>query len=274
MTDPHRGRTIRHLTIAQYTRLRRNAEAARAHSRLKHPIRTGRGAVRSVMRALGVAAILPPAFDPMDASNRRLTTPVRQQPSHSESCTAYAVAAAMEGFWCRQQQRPEALPFLSVDEIFDAAGAELDAAIGVASSTPGISDEVCHPPNGVRCSQWAQSSWRGDFTLMDQPLREMVDAMRESLVASGPVVIAMPIFPNFDAFTGSGVYAPGGGAVIGAHALAVIGYETLNSGGVWVAKNSYGAGWGDQGYVRLAWRDKKLEPEAVAYATLDVHHPA
>jgi hypothetical protein len=275
-TVPTRKRSpaaVHHLTLEQYERLKRKADRARKRALLKHKAKAAKqAAVRAGKIGIVPAATpLPALFDPADSVGRRLATAVRAQPDDDERCTAYAVGAAIEAFWCRRENRPDAAPHISVQDIFERAGAEVDRAVDVASA--GVVDERCWPPGKRKCADPKADSWKGKFRLMDEPLDRMPEAMCRALVERGPLVITIPIFKNFGAFVGNGAYRPKG-EQIGAHAVCVVGYERVGSSGVWIVKNSYGTAWGDNGYARFRWRDEHLDPEHVVYAVDDIRHPA
>ena len=92
------------------------------------------------------------------------------------------------------------------------------------------------------------------------PVIEMCAALRNGAM----LVISVPIFENFAAFTGAAVYRPSG-REIGAHALCIVGYNVDQGAGDWIVQNSYGSTWGDGGYARIAWEDRHMQAERVVY---------
>jgi cathepsin L len=74
----------------------------------------------------------------------------------------------------------------------------------------------------------------------------------------GPTVVAIQVNENFQ-FYSSGVFydetCPSGTQTCGTvnHAVIVVGYGTDPLGGdYWLVKNSWGNGWGDGGYIKMA----------------------
>ena len=47
-------------------------------------------------------------------------------------------------------------------------------------------------------------------------------------------------------------------AITGWHAVCLVGYEEDNDGGVWRVKNSWGSGWGENGYFRMRYGENVL----------------
>jgi hypothetical protein len=70
------------------------------------------------------------------------------------------------------------------------------------------------------------------------------------LAANGPVCAVMHVYDDFYAYH-SGVYSHVSGNSSGYHCVEVVGYSDIE--GCWIIKNSWGPGWGDQGFVKLAY---------------------
>ncbi len=73
---------------------------------------------------------------------------------------------------------------------------------------------------------------------------------------NGPLAVAMlvPTDGTFDSYTG-GVYNYNGGPISwdNGHAVLIVGYD--DNGQYFLAKNSWGPGWGDNGYFKIAYDD-------------------
>lgn len=72
------------------------------------------------------------------------------------------------------------------------------------------------------------------------------ETLKESIATSGPVSICIDA-SNWS-FYKSGVFSNCGTTNLN-HAVVAVGYE---DNGVWIVRNSWGASWGDKGYIRLA----------------------
>lgn len=68
-----------------------------------------------------------------------------------------------------------------------------------------------------------------------------------ALVASGPCVVAM-LLPSIFGWNS------GESPTSGYHQMCLVGYEGLGDGDYAVFLNSWGEGWGNQGFCRIAWR--------------------
>ena len=88
------------------------------------------------------------------------------------------------------------------------------------------------------------------------------DDARKRAVAQGPVIAGMRVFEDF-LYYKSGVYRHVAGDFLGLHAVAVIGYD--DSGANWIVKNSWSGGWGDGGFVRLAYGECGIDTDFPFY---------
>ncbi len=79
------------------------------------------------------------------------------------------------------------------------------------------------------------------------------EMLKQALLVS-PVATAMCVYPDFQHYTG-GVYEHEGSDNIN-HAVVLVGWDdTL---GAWILRNSWGQGWGEQGYAYVAYDNCRL----------------
>jgi hypothetical protein len=79
-----------------------------------------------------------------------------------------------------------------------------------------------------------------------------VSAIRDALVSYGPLVTTMDVYEDFYSYS-SGVYSYTTGAHEGGHAVLIVGYS--DAGQYFIVKNSWGAGWGESGYFKIAYSE-------------------
>ena len=60
----------------------------------------------------------------------------------------------------------------------------------------------------------------------------------------------MEVYEDFYHYT-SGIYHYAGGAAMGGHAIKIIGWGKLGFTRYWLAANSWGTNWGEEGYFRI-----------------------
>ena len=76
-----------------------------------------------------------------------------------------------------------------------------------------------------------------------------------STVGTGPRT-SVEVYDDFYTY-GSGVYSHVMGPFTGLHCVAVVGYDDGNRS--WLCKNSWGAGWGEQGFFRIRYGQCEID---------------
>jgi hypothetical protein len=123
--------------------------------------------------------------------------------------------------------------------------------------------EATGPLGGVEltaCEDGCDGVDRGRVTLREveriffdeEPLEEQVEIMKEALLRS-PLLVRITVWEDFHHYL-SGVYEPSDPDPETArafHALLLVGYS--DERGAWLARNSWGDGWGIDGYLWLAY---------------------
>jgi C1A family cysteine protease len=78
------------------------------------------------------------------------------------------------------------------------------------------------------------------------------DDMQYALANIGPVVVLMDVSQSSFQYYKSGVYSDTAcSSTTYNHAMLAIGYGTENEKNYWLIQNSWGTGWGDEGYVKV-----------------------
>jgi hypothetical protein len=74
------------------------------------------------------------------------------------------------------------------------------------------------------------------------------------MLAYGPLAIAVAVDEAFEGYT-SGVFLDSGATDVN-HAVTLVGWQddaTVPTGGYWILRNQWGTGWGESGYMRIAY---------------------
>jgi C1A family cysteine protease len=83
-------------------------------------------------------------------------------------------------------------------------------------------------------------------------VNQTVYDMKACLTEGTPFVIGFTVYDSFesdDVSRTGDVPMPGTTeSVLGGHCVLIVGYTVRNDKNVWIARNSWGTGWGDQGY--------------------------
>lgn len=80
--------------------------------------------------------------------------------------------------------------------------------------------------------------------------------MKQDISQYGAVTACFNVYRDFFSYR-TGVYRHVTGDLAGGHCVVLIGYDDAQS--CWIARNSWGLGWGDSGYFRIAYGECGIE---------------
>ncbi|RIH86702.1 Papain family cysteine protease [Calidithermus terrae] len=234
---------------------------------------------RSAMRALAATAVgAPAAMDWRNVGGGNYVTAVKNQ-GGCGSCVAFGVLAAMESRLRVQRGSPGlAVDFSEAQLFYCHARAEgrncgngwwPDKALD-ALRDKGVTDEAHYPYTAAdqNCSGLV-AGWE-NFVLKISTydtLSNNAGAMKEFIATNGPIVACLYVYNDFFNYTG-GVYRHVSGALAGGHCVCIVGYN--DAGGYWIAKNSWGTGWGEAGFFRIAYGECGIGSYGGAYGVTRV----
>ncbi len=108
------------------------------------------------------------------------------------------------------------------------------------------------------CSS-AQSGWRNaavklnSWQLLDSGAVTNVNDIKTAVYTYGPVVTSFEVFSDFYYYS-TGVYSVTPGSTDeGGHAVVIVGWD--DNAGAFIVKNSWGTGWGMNGYFEIAYSE-------------------
>ncbi len=75
--------------------------------------------------------------------------------------------------------------------------------------------------------------------------------MQLELIRGGPGVVSFMVVNDLFAYS-KGIYVPSATAAqVGGHAVSLVGWGVENGVPYWICQNSWGAGWGENGFFRI-----------------------
>jgi cathepsin L len=200
----------------------------------------------------------------LEWNDKKAVAAVKDQ-SQCGSCWAFATAAVVESWWFISQGLQGTIKDLSAQQLVDCSK---DTCYGCQGGWPYKALEYVEQ-KGL-CS-WSDYKYTArDGTCRDTTCTPVVapgalkgytnvtgEAGILQALQQGPVSVLVEADQSVFQFYHSGVVdSPSCGQQID-HAILATGYGTLSGKNYWNVKNSWGASWGDKGYIKIV-RDKKM----------------
>ncbi|WP_439613421.1 C1 family peptidase [Reyranella sp.] len=212
------------------------------------------------------AVAAPSKFDLRNVAGNNYITGVRDQ-GDCGSCVAFGCIATIEGSIAWQQKKPNPSMHLSEAHLFYCYGATEGANCGTGwwpekafahCIATGIVDDLCFPyvPADQPCKLC--DDWKKRLTKIASTngLAGNPAAMKQWISTKGPLVGCLIVYDDFFSYR-SGVYKHVSGGQAGGHCVSIVGYD--DTAGCWICKNSWGPGWGEAGFFRIAYGQCNIE---------------
>ncbi len=194
-------------------------------------------------------------------------SPVRQQ-AWPNSATSYAIIALLESMISIERGKPLRL-----------AVADLHLTIGLDSDGEGkekkwpdqLLSEV--QQRGVVDDQDCVCITDRDIhAVRITTQHELLDiaARKHHLTHIGPCLGILQVYDDFFSY-GEGVYQHVSGELFGLHCVLIIGYSDFEQ--CWLCQNTWGAGWGQGGYFKIAYGQCRLDTTYSFWSTSEVRLP-
>jgi len=204
-----------------------------------------------------IPKILEPATcSSIDWVDQGKVTPVKNQ-GQCGSCWSFSTTGAVEGRYAIKYNQ---LTSLSEQNLVDCDhtdsgcnGGLMDYAFSFIEGNGGLCTEAQYPYVATRHFSCQQSS---HCSTLSSPVTGYQDVLRdstsqmESAICDGPVSIAIEADQSSFQFYNGGVLTSSCGSNLD-HGVLAVGFGSTGGQEYWKVKNSWGAGWGMNGYILL-----------------------
>jgi C1A family cysteine protease len=229
-------------------------------------------AAKASVRAQVTAIGAPASIDWRNAGGQNYITPVKDQ-GGCGSCVSFGAIATLEGSLRVRRGEPNFAVDLSEAHLFYCLGQASGASCGggwhpdqaaAMLQSNGVTDETHYPyvAGSTQACAGLLAGWQDSVVKISgsQVLSGNIAAMKEWISTKGPISACFVVYNDFFSYR-SGVYRHVSGDVAGGHCVSIVGYD--DAGGYWICKNSWSAGWGDQGFFCIAYGECGIDTWAV-----------
>ena len=221
---------------------------------------------------------LPLQWDWRNVDGKDWTTPIKDQLQDvCGSCWAFGALGGFEAVIKIWENNPDLDVDLSEQFMVSCSPGSCEGWNWLSTlrwvKNNGAIPESCLPyqaddtiPCEAKCPEWR------DYLIGIDDYKKVsvdFDSIKEALVEYGPLPASMTVYEDFYPNYQGGVYKYTYGDLVFGHCVTIVGYDDTWGGedeGYWIVKNSWGTGWGEDGWFKIAYGECDIE-KAVYYLT-------
>ncbi len=205
---------------------------------------------------------IPLGLDWRNYNGKDYVTPIRDQ-GNCASCWAFATTATLESYFLIQNNVPGVNENFAEQMLISCSGAGNCETGGYPDRASNYIRDTGLPPEmdyyytatDGSCANaavgWQQAAYRiGSWSYVCTS--PSASAIKNALVTYGPLETMFRVYSDFYSYS-SGIYSYTSGTYQGNHCVLIVGYDDTTQ--CFIVKNSWGAGWGESGYFRIAYSE-------------------
>ena len=200
----------------------------------------------------------------LDWREKGAVTGVKDQGSCG-SCWAFSTVCSIEGTWAAKHNELVSMSESNlvdcVDSCFGCSGGLMTSAFDYVIAKQGgrfnLESDYPYKPSQDRC-RFSASKAVGSIRSYIEVSEGDEDELADKCAEYGPVCVAIDASQwSFQLYSG-GIYdEPSCSPYNLDHGVCAVGYGTEGGQDYWIVRNSWGAAWGEAGYIRMIWKDNQ-----------------
>ena len=211
-----------------------------------------------------LSASYPSSLDWRNKDGNDWISPIKDQ-GECGACWAFSSVAVVEARTKIELNNPSYNIDLSEQDVISCSTGDGSCSDGLESDAlahmknTGIVKESCFAYTATnnsclnKCSNWQNEILKvQNYNLISASAGSIKQAVNDY----GSVTVYMAVYEDFNDYS-VGVYSWAYGDYLGLHSISIVGYN--DAGQYWICKNSWGTGWGESGYFKIAYSENVLD---------------